>query len=190
MKKIYTIISLFGIVASPLSNAETKSVLISAKFQAGCVMSASDIAFGDITFTKEKSETVDTNFRIACSKGTKVTLGARSKNNPLGYTGQWMTRNGEQVVQDKNMKDPAVGIQYAIRTNNIISNPEYTITQRPTYNWLNSYKSTNDHYMKLTFLTDKINILSLFHNRNKISICYFTSFIFLTYLNYIDYKLL
>ncbi len=45
-------------------------------------------------------------------------------------------------------------------------------------------------YDKVASLLNVENIKSLFHNRNKISVCYFTSFIFLTYLNYIDYKLL
>ena len=144
------IILSLSILLSNFSYAETSQVKIQAKTLSGCNLNAKDISFGNVILRPDMNNKamplLDVDFKIQCSNNTTISLGTTSINNPARSNGSYLTKNGQKISGYGSLNQ----IQYRILTNNIQSNALYSVTGRPSYDWL---VSTTTFYLGLKILT-------------------------------------
>lgn len=145
---IFSLLTIF-VTNNAIAN-NTSNIRISANALSGCKVTASDISFGDLALTTTSNdkqyELKDLSFSIQCSKGSNVKLGVRGKNHPAANSGTFMTIGGVPMTDWSGSQ----GIQYRVLTTNIVNTPDFTVTARPTYNWL---VSQNTFYLGMNIHT-------------------------------------
>lgn len=155
MKKL--IIAFFALQGSLTFAGEFKQNLeIKANINRTCSITMTNVNFGEAS----SSSQVTQDLRMRCNKNTPLTLKVTTANNPEGYRGGFLTMNGKKVTQlGNNPRITGEGIRYHIWTDNIVDNPDFSISYKN--NTIGENFNTNgnsnalNYELKMTVKTDQ-----------------------------------
>jgi hypothetical protein len=151
-------ISLFSAVSlNSIAASNTENIKVTALVQAGCIVSAQDISFGDLQVSQSNRSIqaiAQAPLTLQCSKGTNIQLTGSDKNNPGFVYGARLWLEG--ATKDER----ETRIVYGVQMNNVTTNSNISVTKAARNHYL--WNVAGNHHFNFKINTSNQVVLPIY----------------------------